>query len=273
MTKITYAVGSATDRPIFWRTLLSGPTVHLPGTEKTWTIDEEFVRSQIDQFRDLTSRGYTPPILKEHRREGTRYGAIVALEGVREHGVWELRAGAHLYEADAWDKVESGQYDYVSGGWVPLKDDAGKEYPNALVEVSLVGAPHVKINQSAASLSELVAMSESENAMEEILKKLEAMEAEIAKLKAAADQTPEEPETPENPQGPQLSEGAIETLATLLSEKLKASPLKPTSMPPQTPDKDEVKVFESREKLSEYARSKGTTVLALMADPNIVTKF
>lgn len=252
-------------------------------------MTEEFVRKQIDQFQQMTSRGYTPPVLKDHRRNGERYGAVVALLGEKEDGVWKLKAGLHLYEPDAAEKVDTGQYNYVSGGWSPLLDDEGTSYENALIEVSLTPAPHVKVGQDVV-MSELL----EERDMEEVMKKLaelaesmkdvsekqsklserlEAMEKEKEEMKEKEEEEmKEEKDEKEEMKSYDL---LAQKVAEVVMGELRKGRREVTAVPPEAkaPVDNDSRVFMSEESLEQYAKEQGVSVLALLGDPNIKTQF
>lgn len=304
--KLVYETGSPSKGgPRKWKRLLKGPEVKLP-SGKTWKIDEEFVKSQILQFQQLTKRGYTPPLLKEHKREGERYGAVVGIGGeMDENGVWSVDALLEHYELDAWEKVGLGAYDNVSGGWAPLIDDEGKKYEMALTEVSLVAAPHVKIDQdvSLAELQEGVRMDEILSQLSALDAKVEALMGQFQKpqdkdqseddsedkdkdkdkedmgeinLDALAEKLaeklnltlvkPEEKEEPEPKKEPEVDLDALaEKLAEKMSKGFRPQNVAPSATKPQ--DGDVVNLKESD--LESYAKSKGVSVLALLADDKI----
>lgn len=208
--KLRCVLDSASEPDIWWRTIFRGKEVVLP-SGKVWKLDEAFAREFIQTFEDMTSRGYKPPVLKEHQREGLRYGAVVAVEAEQEaDGNWRIGTGLQLYEPDARVRIDQGMYEAVSPGFGTVIDDQGTKFERALTEVSLVAAGHVKIDQSlgqqdadAILLSELV---QQESMMEEFAARLVALEAMVKDFAerltvrdAIQPQTPPAPEADPNP--------------------------------------------------------------------------
>tara|TARA_Y100000593_G_scaffold12977_1_gene24175 strand:- start:634 stop:1770 length:1137 start_codon:yes stop_codon:yes gene_type:complete len=110
-------------------------------------VDEKWIAAQVNEFNRLTDRGYTPPVLAEHTRNGGRLGDIVRLKQWHDKSDGRLKLLAEIkWAIDAKPMIESGELKYVSAGFAQITDERGRVFnkPYALAEISIVSAPHQK---------------------------------------------------------------------------------------------------------------------------------
>lgn len=128
-------------------------------------------------------------------------------------------------------------------------------------------------------MSELLA--EKEHDMEDYTKALAEMETRLkeyfdSKMKAMEPEEKEE-EQEEEPKEEMtevtLSEAQFAALKTALTEGLRTPAIKPSNVPPQTPETEDVLVFRTHASLTEYAKKSGKSVLQLLADPDVITEY
>jgi len=116
-----------------------------------FNVDDEFISRQLADFRALTKSGYSPPLLREHARNGERSGDVLELASMDLDGRQALIGAVAFSDPEAQDKIKRGEVKYVSPAFGPLQDDEGREYDFVLREVSLVAAPHQKNLSPGAS--------------------------------------------------------------------------------------------------------------------------
>lgn len=132
----------ALGRPVYWVWLTGAPGFDYRGTPVK--VDGRWIDRRIKDFVAMTSRGYRPPVLREHRADGEREGDVLQLARVDGPDGPALIGAVALSDPAAASKVASGRIRYVSPSFGDLRDDSGAEYTFALREVSLVAAPHQK---------------------------------------------------------------------------------------------------------------------------------
>ena len=148
--------------------------------DRKFDVDQKWIHQQISDFAALTRGGYSPPLLREHTRNGERSGDVLALSSMVLDGRPALIGAVAFSDPEASDKIKRGVVKYVSPAFGPLQDDEGREYSFVLREVSLVAAPHQK-NLSAGSSHVLGSeqgdsMIDEEKAIEEESHPVEAEE-------------------------------------------------------------------------------------------------
>jgi hypothetical protein len=180
------------------------------------------------------SAPYTPPVLREHKREGQRYGSIVGikLSGVLEkRGIW-----LQVDWLDAtYEDIEAYKSQHVSIGTVKsYRDGSGEVFGPLVNELSLTEHPRLRgigSIQDTLTLRLSDAMEKSTMTEEEIMALLEPHLSEIATLKEelttlkeeVATLKKEEPdETPEEvvETADEEGEDKMEELATKLSDRI-----------------------------------------------------
>ena len=119
--------------------------------DRKFDVDQKWIHQQISDFAALTRGGYSPPLLREHTRNGERSGDVLALSSMVLDGRPALIGAVAFSDPEASDKIKRGEVKYVSPAFGPLQDDEGREYSFVLREVSLVAAPHQKNLSSGSS--------------------------------------------------------------------------------------------------------------------------
>lgn len=119
--------------------------------DRKFSVDPQWISKQISDFAALTRGGYSPPLLREHTRNGERSGDVLALSSMVLDGRPALIGAVAFSDPEASDKIKRGEVKYVSPAFGPLQDDEGREYSFVLREVSLVAAPHQKNLSSGSS--------------------------------------------------------------------------------------------------------------------------
>lgn len=121
-----------------------------------FTVDEGFAADMLEAFEAFTADGYYPPVLLEHRPDGSTYGVVKSLEVRAGEGIF----GDVEFAAGIKARVDRGLHRNVSPShYTTFKHPhTGKEYAHVLRELSLVSVPHFKNLQP---LGEHYAMSEA----------------------------------------------------------------------------------------------------------------
>lgn len=149
----------ALGRPVYWVWLTGAPGFDYRGTPVK--VDGRWIDRRIKDFVAMTSRGYRPPVLREHRADGERDGDVLQLARVDGPDGPALIGAVALSDPAAASKVASGRIRYVSPSFGDLRDDSGAEYTFALREVSLVAAPHQKSGGTHVLASERYGMDQA----------------------------------------------------------------------------------------------------------------
>lgn len=169
-------------------------------TEQARRIVEETKRA-LEHWARLAPAGgsaYTPPVLREHKREGARCGSIldVKLSGVLERrGLWLL---VDWLDATAHD-IETFKSQHVSIGIDPsYRDGSGEVFGPLIDELSLTEHPRLReIGSIQDTLNlRLADALEQEQVMEEELKalmeRIELLESKVAAMEEKAQEAPAE---------------------------------------------------------------------------------
>lgn len=103
----------------------------------------------------ITEDGYRLPLLEEHQPDGTRWGDVLELARVESPAGPQLVAAAAFAAADAEEAIRQGAIAYTSPGLrYDYTDHKGRKHPLALLELSLVSAPHQKTGGTHVLASE-----------------------------------------------------------------------------------------------------------------------
>lgn len=122
--------------PIFKR----GATVEKGG--RTVVIDSEFVASLLSDFEAAYGdKDYKPPILREHERDGLRYGKVLALKADQEYVYAMLQWNAEVADLRRSNLISefSPAFGFATDAHVP-----NLTYQNLLAEVSFTSIPRQK---------------------------------------------------------------------------------------------------------------------------------
>lgn len=124
-----------------------GQWAKLDVTDQLAGIMAQETQRYIEDLEKLAPAGGTvayPPIQKEHKEEGQRYGHKLRVELLGEddwRGVW----AQILWSKETWPKVLAGEYEFVSAGILARHTaENGEEYGPIIKETSLVSDPRFK---------------------------------------------------------------------------------------------------------------------------------
>jgi hypothetical protein len=174
----------ALGRPVYWVWLTGAPGFDYRGAPVK--VNGAWIDRRIKDFVAMTSRGYRPPILREHRAEGEREGDVLQLARVDGPDGPALIGAVALSDPAAASKVASGRIRYVSPSFGDLRDDSGAEYTFALREVSLVAAPHQKSGGTHVLASEESSMDQAskpaDGAAPSVEDRVSAMESRLGAM-------------------------------------------------------------------------------------------
>ena len=181
-------------------------------------VDAAWIDQQVSEFHRLTDKGYLPPVLSEHKRDGTRLGDVENLTS------WADTSGKiHLLAQVAWaisnaeELIESQRLKYTSPSFAVLTDDRGRRFesPYVLTELSIVSAPHQKgigdvhiLNQEQTTMSDTkeapaveetpAPVLEEENTQASLSALAEQIQSLTERVAALEESTPEDEEEEED---------------------------------------------------------------------------
>lgn len=176
----------------------------------------------LEYWRSITPSGstpYTPPVLREHERQGSRYGSIL---DAKVSGTLEMRGiYLHIDWLDAtYEDIESYKSQHVSIGITPsYRDGTGEVFGSIIDEVSLTEHPRLRgigsiqdtlslrlsdvIQTKGDNMSEeeVIALFEQYNAkLQELYDSMIALKAELDAIKPAEDAPVEASDAEEKPE-------------------------------------------------------------------------
>lgn len=118
-------------------------------------VDSAWIDRLLAVHAAITDEGYLLPLLEEHEPDGTRWGDVLQLARVESPAGPQLVAAAAFAAADAEEAIQQGAIAYTSPGLkYDYTDHKGRKHPLALLELSIVSAPHQKTGGTHVLASE-----------------------------------------------------------------------------------------------------------------------
>ena len=169
-----------------WGVLCSTPGFFYRGT---WVdFSREDAEACVKQHTTLKQEtGYEPPIIVQHdpkHRDGANLGYAESLHTqLGEDGNTYLLAVLRWSDPGVEAKIDSEEIRWLSPYIGPYTDDAGRSEDFVVLEVSVCSSPYQKRLGRKHLLAETVITEEGN--MEELISKIEEMEARLGALEAA----------------------------------------------------------------------------------------
>ena len=134
------------DRHVSWVIVACGPKFEHPDLAGPVEVNKEWIEKYVACHKKLLSIGYHPPVLREHRKEGLRFGDVFELRHwVAPDGKDRMIAAiAWAKILDAADRILNGQLRYVSPTLGGIATDTLGNLYHCVLEVSIVASPHFK---------------------------------------------------------------------------------------------------------------------------------
>ena len=210
------------------------------------------------QYAEDGQTPWTPPVIREHRPDGTRDGDVVDVELVDDRELF----GAIQWRESTWEQILSDEVEFVSVHIRPdYTDMAGESYTWIVWEVSLTTHP---VRKDIGRIQDTISLSFGERAFDVDLAEGDTMEELLKELLGAVQALGDRMSAIEAAMAPAEMEEASESVEMMEDEEAKMAE-----------DKEEVAMSELAEvigKLVERVEKSEKAVVALAESRGLLTK-